>query len=171
MGLIEQISSGSPSTFRGLRRRPPPSLLSSLNIAVSRRSHAQCPSRRVGVSRRIVSRRFAFFRVARRPKLDQRMSRDPPIPSKNPPNLPYPGNNKNLHEISTSATSAQSLLVCLVDALTGEAKKPPKASAFRDANGQGAGLRLFARPGDASPDPRHAKLPDLVEVRSPCRFR
>jgi hypothetical protein len=35
MGLIEQASSGSPSTLRGVRRRPGPLLLSSLSIAVS----------------------------------------------------------------------------------------------------------------------------------------
>src|ERR1700736_3598339 len=34
MGFIEQISSGSPSTFREAGRRPPPSVLSSLSIVV-----------------------------------------------------------------------------------------------------------------------------------------
>jgi hypothetical protein len=35
MGLIEQASSGSPSTLRGAGRRLGPLLLSSLSIAVS----------------------------------------------------------------------------------------------------------------------------------------
>lgn len=38
MGLIEQISSGSPSTLRTVRRRPSPPDLASLSIAVLQRS-------------------------------------------------------------------------------------------------------------------------------------
>ena len=38
MGLIEQISSGAPSTLRAVRRRPSPPDLSSLSIAVLQRS-------------------------------------------------------------------------------------------------------------------------------------
>ena len=38
MGLIEQISSGSPSTLRAVRRRPSPPDLAFLSIAVLQRS-------------------------------------------------------------------------------------------------------------------------------------
>src|SRR6202023_2046083 len=41
MGFSEQISSGSPSTFREAGRRSPPSVLSSLSIVVPHNCHVQ----------------------------------------------------------------------------------------------------------------------------------
>src|ERR1700756_1075724 len=64
MGFIEQISSGSPSTFREAGRRPPPSFLSSLSIIVVQQLPCPCRALRRAQARRPVNATDRYLSIS-----------------------------------------------------------------------------------------------------------